>query len=480
MASRATLALRNPATPVVASPYGATDYTGKGQIVSTPAPNQHAFGYQPQIKKPQGYGALGNNMPVGVANGNQTYNYGLQQTAPGQLGTVLADPRVTTAFSGRTAPTALTSGGSDGRVGTAAPRAVPTLRAGSTAGYGGVPTGVAGGAPGIFSGAGGTGNVTAQSLSDQLQKDQDTANAQNKQNFNDAINANATGYGGIYDTINAGKTEQTGLVSGLGATQKELNNRNTNVRLGQSQQNEIGNGLGNSTVVGSMAKGIQSEGDFQNQAVDEANARLQLGIDQNSTNQMVGAQTGAVGQKVGLISSQTVQGPNTAAYLALLGRAGATGGAGAAGVGGYGGVANGGGSGIGGTGTGFGLTSPNGNQTYTGDGNVNSGSSGLGNNQQQNQPPMLPAPQMPVPYYPYDYGQTTPTLPAGSAGDYPSGGTSDYGTAGDAGESGVAGQSGQVSQQDMVDAVRGIFPSLSPAMLANPQYVASLYQQYFS
>jgi hypothetical protein len=428
MPSRNTLAARprpaaGPGVQTYARSTPMPSTPGAGQIVGGPTPNQRAFGVAPVAG--QGYGASRNNMPVGIVNGNQTYNYGAQGGYGGYGGTYLAPPGGTTAFSGRTAATALTSGGSDHQVGSNAPRAVSTVRGsnqlGGVAGYGGVGSGglFGGGntAGGLF-GGGANGAAIGQGLSDAWKQANDANNAR----YQEAKDENTSGYGGIYNTINAGKAEQMALASGLGGVQKTLNNQNTAKRLGQSHNQLVGSGLGNSTVVGSMARGINQDGDLMNQAVDEQNARLRLGVLENSQNQMVNAQTGAVGQRVGIISSKTDQGPDPSLYLNLLGRAGASGGAGAAGTGGYGGGGyGGGGSGFGGTGNGFSLNRPGDGGGYDSS-NVNDASYGYGG-----QPQRMPAPQMPEQFYGHDGNTSGLNIPFAGASAGGGGGSQQQG-----------------------------------------------------
>lgn len=366
-------------------------YQGAGSTApvygNTPAQpmqnNQHALNGYVAPSMPAGGQAKAFN-PFGIGYGsNSGYNpqagmhYGVNYGAGGGVN-FITDPSKTTYISARTAPTAWTSGGSDGRIGTGVPQgAYSGLGGGVGAGLGGV-----GGV-----GPGGAGSQIGQ----QLQNDLNAANAANEARYQQALQTNEQGrtdqlnninqgYGGILGTIGQNKTDQMGflngvlgqqqgLASGLGGTQHEQENRRLAAQLGSNQQSLVGRGLGNSTVVDSMAKGYQSESAFNQRAIDEENARLQLGILgqygqqggnilANTGNQMVNAQTGQVGatgnilaqnqaQRVGLIESKTDQGPNTAAYLNLLSQAGSQGGYGAGGAMGLGsGRGNGGGGGF--------------------------------------------------------------------------------------------------------------------------------------
>lgn len=412
MPSRATIAARpQPAAGPGVMAYARTtpmpSTPGAGQIVSQPA-NVHRS--MAGMVAGQGYGAAHNNMPVGVVNGNQVYSYGDQGSyGPGKEGNYLADPSKTTFFRGTTQAGALTTPGTDGRLGRNPNGSIPSHVAGGASGAGGIGVGGIGGGLGI--GGIGTGGAGA-AIGQQLQNDLNAANAANEARYQQALGVNQSGqanqlgkldqsYGNIYNTISGNQTGQMGflngvlgqqqaLIGGLGGTQHEEETRRLNSQLGSNAQSLTGRGLGNSTVVDSMAKGYQSESAFNQRAIDDALNQQKLGVLgqygaqggqvlANTGNQMVGAQTGYAGalqgnlaqnqaQQIGIIESKTDQGPNIQAYMNALQQAGSQGGAGAFGGGSYGG----GGSQSNMGGNGFSLNNPD-----SGGGSGSSGTSQL-------------------------------------------------------------------------------------------------------
>ena len=229
---------------------------------------------------------------------------------------------------------------------------------GSTAGtqyfdrgnLGGVRSGGMGG--GGSYGGGGTGIANGRGASHGigagLQNDLNSANAANEARYQEALGINASGgaaqqanlksgYADLYAYGDANKTEALGLVSQIGGAARQREAQQTARQSGSANQSLIGRGLGNSTVMDSVQRGIQDDSALRNRELDEASYGRQAGVIQHAGDQgyasrqrYADSSTGLMGdlqsQRLGIIGSKTDQGPNVGAYTQALGQPGAFGG----------------------------------------------------------------------------------------------------------------------------------------------------------
>ncbi len=218
---------------------------------------------------------------------------------------------------------------------------------------GGIKSGVAGGIGGAAGAAGGSGVLggygASRGIGANLQADLDRANAANEARYQEALGLNQSGgaaqqanlkqgYSDLYAYGDANKAEQMGLVSQIGGAARVREQQATARQLGSSSQSLTGRGLGNSTVVDSVNRGIADDSALRNRELDEADAGRKLGVSQHNGDQGFNARqryadssTGLMGdlqsQRLGIIGSKVDQGPNIGAYQQALGQQGAFGGA---------------------------------------------------------------------------------------------------------------------------------------------------------
>lgn len=221
-----------------------------------------------------------------------------------------------TTFNGTTAPNNFTLGANlnGGRGGYAGMGAV------NGAG------GAVGGGTGAGGGGAGTGGRLATRLGNQDQADLNSANAANDARYQESLNTNQQGFANQMDFLGNVLGQQQAALQGAGGTAHELENRRLGKQLGSSQQSLFGRGLGNSTVVDSMAKGYQTDSALVQNAIDEGVNRDKLNI-LSQYGQQGNANIGnSTAQRIGIVGSKSDLPPNTGASQQLLSQPGAQGG----------------------------------------------------------------------------------------------------------------------------------------------------------
>lgn len=147
----------------------------------------------------------------------------------------------------------------------------------------------------------------------KMQGESDAANLANKERYDQLISsvagtqADITGAGGTFDQMEA-------LMSGAGQAGTTRIQEQQTKQLGQSEQDLMSRGLGNTTIRSTARRGIQSDAERNQQALDEQVARLQAGV----KGQKAGAQQDLGRLMANSILSRQDVGPNQDMYAQLI------------------------------------------------------------------------------------------------------------------------------------------------------------------
>lgn len=329
------------------------------------APNFGQSGTGPQARA-AGIANLGpNNMPVGIVNGNQTYQYGLQGAYGGYGGAYLADPHVNTTMNATTAapdwsfgrnakPATYAAGGAGG--------GAPGSRFGyAAAGDGGNPRfgGTSGGAAGAYGGnpggAGGAGGYAGYGgIPAALQAAQDAANADNEARYQEGLGVIRDGGAAQLGALDSGYQGLQGQVSGLSDVDLKREQRRTQQDVAGSLARFYGMGLANTTGAVMAEQGVKDRGAEREQAAGDRNTLLSIDLGRDYIRQQQAGMQANRGEETNWLFNKQTVGPDANAWTNLLSQAGA----GGQRYNGYGGVPSGnnGGGGGGGVAAGTPLT----------------------------------------------------------------------------------------------------------------------------
>lgn len=169
-------------------------------------------------------------------------------------------------------------------------------------------------------------NTSTMTPAQQLQYQQDQAQLANEQRYEQLLqmtNSQAAGTSSALDT-NLSQLEGlsgSGLASALGREQLLAQNQ-----AGAATQNAVGRGLGNTTILDSMQRGVANDSALRTQGLyDQANSQLYNTISQYGTQQQNLLNT-LFNQRANIIQNRTDSGPDMTAFAYLLSQAGANGG----------------------------------------------------------------------------------------------------------------------------------------------------------
>lgn len=169
-----------------------------------------------------------------------------------------------------------------------------------------------------------------------------------KSGYSDLLSKSGSGYADLYNLSDQNKAEQLAAVAKIGGPAREREAQQTARQTATANQQLIGRGLGNSTVVQSVDRGIADDSALRNRELDSADAARQLGVYQNTNGQRIqlgqqGLQSqlglgqsgltaqndlygGAVTERLGIIGARKDVGPNLGQYSQLASQPGAQGG----------------------------------------------------------------------------------------------------------------------------------------------------------
>jgi len=161
--------------------------------------------------------------------------------------------------------------------------------------------------------SGGGGSSILNNLIQQLQGSQDQANTANLAQYQNLLSsANRTskdilGKGGYFSKAGA-------LLQNMGNTARADTRENIANQLGQTEQDLISRGLGNTTIRSNMLSGVQNRGQRELNQIDEAVGTARSGLMQNQAGMALD-----LGRfKADSILSRMNEGPDMSLYLQLI------------------------------------------------------------------------------------------------------------------------------------------------------------------
>ena len=166
-------------------------------------------------------------------------------------------------------------------------------------------------------------SINFQDVIGKFEKAQADANAANEARYTQLIAALQDLMGrsaGTYDDI-LKNIESTGGVA------RQRVERDTAKMIGRSEQDLISRGLGNTTIRSSVQRGIRSDAEFANQAIDEQLTTQRA----NALQSRIGDDIRTTGMFADAIERRNDIGPDLGQYAALLSQAAAAGAGGAGG-----------------------------------------------------------------------------------------------------------------------------------------------------
>lgn len=147
----------------------------------------------------------------------------------------------------------------------------------------------------------------------QMTADNDAAIGKQDEQYNQLLGTigdlrtNVTGGGGTYDQMQA-------LMEAMGTTGTARIGQNRDKQLAANTQSNIDRGLGNTTIQNTTERGIQSDAEFNQQALDEQVALAKSGV----LGQKAGAQQNIERLMADSILSRQYQQPNQDMYSRLI------------------------------------------------------------------------------------------------------------------------------------------------------------------
>lgn len=154
------------------------------------------------------------------------------------------------------------------------------------------------------------GSVSIQDIIRQLQKSQESANLANIKRYEQGLG-----------TITAGTEAARGLYGEAAALSGQIGaGARADVETGAGQlqarteQQLTSRGLGGTTILGSMTRGVEAERQRGLRGVEEAQAGRMMGLKERQA----GMETGQAGQKAGFIERRTDRGPDVGMYSSLM------------------------------------------------------------------------------------------------------------------------------------------------------------------
>lgn len=151
------------------------------------------------------------------------------------------------------------------------------------------------------------------SLMAKLEAENSASNADSLKRFRSlmrmtkGVQNRVVGQGGLYD-------QAAGLQTGMGATANAAIDEQTIKNKGQSEQDLIDRGLGNTTIRSTTNRGIESDAQKAHQSVAEAVANAKAGL----LTQRAGAETQLGGMRGDALLSRTNTPPNAQMYAQLI------------------------------------------------------------------------------------------------------------------------------------------------------------------
>lgn len=160
-------------------------------------------------------------------------------------------------------------------------------------------------------------NINIADLIKQIQDAQKKANAANEARYQQGLTELGTGrtaMQGLYDkaaAASAGIGQQAAQDVDMGAYRQGA----------QTRQNLISSGLGNTTIMGSMMRGVEEDRNRAMRGVEEAKAGREMGL----STQRAGAEMGASGGIADFIAARNDLAPDSSLYASLIQQAAAAG-----------------------------------------------------------------------------------------------------------------------------------------------------------
>lgn len=169
-------------------------------------------------------------------------------------------------------------------------------------------------------------NTANMTPAQQLQYQQDQAQLANEQRYQELLQMTNSQAAGTTSALNTNLAQLeglsgAGLSSALGREQLLAQNQ-----AGAATQNAVGRGLGNTTILDSMQRGVTNDSALRTQGLyDSANQQL-YGTLSNYGNQQQNLMNTLFNQRANIIQNRTDTGPDMTAFAYLLAQAGANGG----------------------------------------------------------------------------------------------------------------------------------------------------------
>lgn len=154
------------------------------------------------------------------------------------------------------------------------------------------------------------GAFSISGLMQQLQSQQDAANAANDKRYNQSLSNQATQHGaaeGMYNQANAD-------IANIGQAGGQRIDLNAQKAAAMGQQSLVGRGLGNTTIRDSVARGYADDAELQHQGLDEQVGREKAGL----LTQQAGYENQYANQLSGVYESRNDVAPNTDLYAGLI------------------------------------------------------------------------------------------------------------------------------------------------------------------
>lgn len=187
---------------------------------------------------------------------------------------------------------------------------------------GGTGTGTGSGGTGGVGGTNG-GNLSNTQAADRLKALEDAANKANEDRYRQLLQGADASKADLLTALSTQGQRLLGLPGQTSDAKYQREQRLTNAQLGQVQQSATTRGIGNTTVVDSLRRGVLDDSQLRKHEIDDSRLGQQLGVGQWYTNQLMDTLGRANSQKLGIMENRTDQQPNLGMYYNLLTQPGA-------------------------------------------------------------------------------------------------------------------------------------------------------------
>lgn len=157
---------------------------------------------------------------------------------------------------------------------------------------------------------GGGSSLSISALMQQLQGQQDRANAANETRYNQALQSQGTAHTAQSGLYNSAYND----VANVGGVANQRIDKQAKNATSAAHQGLISRGLGNTSIVNSVERGYADDAELQHQGVDEQQAQLRSGIKiQQAGNE------GQFGDRIaGIMERRSDTAPDTSLYSGLI------------------------------------------------------------------------------------------------------------------------------------------------------------------